>query len=475
MKNTMPLLQGGNQTTPSSLAPRCRSHDKLSWRSAWPLLFLCAALLAHPCAATPGQWDFTGSLNTARDHHTATLLSDGKVLVAGGFDTSAIASAELYDPVNGTWNFTGNLNTARSNHTATLLSNGMVLVAGGAGTSAVLSSAELYDPASGTWTATGNLRNARSNHTAILLPDGKVLVAGGLSSGGAPLASAELYDPATGTWSLTGSLNIARWDTVGMPSTLLPDGTVLVEGGVVAHSVATGTAEVYDSISGTWSVKGSLNTARYDHTATLLPNGLVLAAGGDDSNFVSTASGELYDPATGVWTATGSMVQDRSRHTATLLSNGFVLVAGGVSTFDGFLTEAELYDPATGTWTVTGSMNDARADYPATLLPSGQVLVAAGGVPNAVNSAELYDSGIAITLSAAGRKVGGINTVRLNWSGATSPNIDVNRDGVVIATVPNTGKYNDSTGTTGRATFTYTVCEAGTQTCSNEVTVRFRR
>src|SRR2546423_8152997 len=79
-----------------------------------------------------------------------------------------------------------------------------------------------------------------------------------------------------------------------------------------------------------------------------------------------------------------------------------------------------------------------------------------------------------ITLSARGKKVGGINTSRLTWSGATSSNIDVNRDGIVIATVPNNGHYNDSTGTTGQATFTYKVCEAGTQTCSNSVIVRFR-
>src|SRR5437867_3935656 len=80
-----------------------------------------------------------------------------------------------------------------------------------------------------------------------------------------------------------------------------------------------------------------------------------------------------------------------------------------------------------------------------------------------------------ITLSAAGRKVGGINTVRLRWSGATSTNIDVYRDGIVIATVPNTGTYTDSTGDTGRARYTYKVCAAGTLTCSNEVTVRFRQ
>ena len=90
-------------------------------------------------------------------------------------------------------------------------------------------------------------------------------------------------------------------------------------------------------------------------------------------------------------------------------------------------------------------------------------------------SFEVQTQTVAIQLQASGRKVGGINTSRLTWSGATSNNVDVYRDGIVIATVPNTGTYTDSTGTTGRARFTYKVCEADTQTCSNEVTLRFRR
>jgi len=155
-----------------------------------------------------GNWTATGSMAQGRTQHTATLLPNGKVLVAGGVYGGA--SAELYDPTNGTWTDTGSLAQTRFDHTATLLSNGMVLVAGGFGSGA-LASAELYDPASGTWTATNRLATARRDHRATLLPNGKVLVEG--TSGGAS-ASAELYDSADGSWSNTGSLVTPRFETL---------------------------------------------------------------------------------------------------------------------------------------------------------------------------------------------------------------------------------------------------------------------
>src|SRR5437764_11520626 len=120
-------------------------------RLIFSLSLASAALLAGPCAAAPGQWEYAGSLGTARGSHSATLLPNGTVLVAGGHDSSGgfLSSAELYDPVTGTWSSTGSLVTARDGHTATLLESGKVLVAGGYGSSGVLSSAELYDPATG--------------------------------------------------------------------------------------------------------------------------------------------------------------------------------------------------------------------------------------------------------------------------------------------------------------------------------------
>ncbi len=376
-------------------------------------------------ALAAGTWTATGSLNTARENFTATLLPDGKVLVAGGSlgtPALALASAELYDPSTGTWTATGSMHTARDQFTATLLADGTVLVAGGYGPGGRLASAELYDPSTGTWTTTGSLNTARELQTATLLADGKVLVVGGADSGGNPLASAELYDPSTEMWTTTGSLDTARWNHT---ATLLPDAKVLVAGGSPADSPGGtfASAELYDPSTGMWTTTGSMHTAREDFTATWLPDAKVLVAGGADSQG-TFASAELYDPSTGTWTATGSLNTARDFHTATLLADGKVLVAGGFGPVGAFAS-AELYDPSTETWTTTGSLNTGRAIHTATLLADGKVLVAAGQDSSGflVASAELYtppdDEPPTLTVNPS--TLAAPDSVTVSWSDVSAP------------------------------------------------------
>jgi hypothetical protein len=339
-----------------------------------PLTKTTPSLAVTPTRApNAGTFALVSSMATHRQNHTATLLSNGRVLIAGG-ESGPLASAELYDPQTGRFSPTGSMNAGRAYHTATLLSDGRVLIAGGLGGSVWLASAELYDPQTGRFSPTGSMNADRGGHTATLLPDGRVLIVGG-----GP-ASAELYDPATGTFSPTGTMTTTR---EYQSATLLPDGRVLIAGGWSggAGGSAVASAELYDPAPGTFRATGSMITARANHTATLLNDGRVLIAGG-----YGDASAELYDPQTGTFSLTGSMTASRVYPTATLVANGRVLIAGGGPTF------GELYDPATGAFSRTGSMRASHQAPTATLLSDGRVLVVGGGdgLGGLFNSAELY-------------------------------------------------------------------------------------
>ena len=322
-----------------------------------------------------------GNMSIGRTGHTATLLPNGKVLVAGGdscyyssyyySDTCPQDSAEIFDAGTSAFSVTGKMAVKRAFHTATLLSTGKVLVAGGPD-----ASGELYDPATGMFTATGSMSVGRSGHTATPLANGKVLIVGGLSISG-DLATAELYDPANGTFTATGSMATAR---TAHSATLLASGKVLIAGGVNSTTGALATAELYDPATGSFTAAGSMAGTRSSHAATLLANADVLVTGGID-NSGALLSAEIYASGAGSFALTGSMATVRETHLAILLPNGSVLVAGGGN------STAELYDTTSGSFAQTGNLIMAREFSAAVLLQDGRVLVT-GGYDS--NTAELY-------------------------------------------------------------------------------------
>ena len=362
-----------------------RKGESMKTNVVFLLLALAVGQTSKAAEQSPGTFTATGNMTTGRFSHTATLLADGRVLIAGGVDNKT-PSAELYDPRTGKFTATGNMTTPRRRHTATLLPDGRVLIAGGIRTNSnedafgePLASAELYDPRTGTFSGTGEMSTARSDLTATLLNSGKVLIAGGFYPGQGyccfPVA-AELYDPDTGTFAATGNM-ISEWaDT----PTLLPNGKVLVtKNDLYGPGPHVTSAELYDPSTGTFTFAGYATTNHTVPTVTLLMNGKVLIAGGDffDGDG-GTFIAEGYDPAAGAFSRTGNMVVGREQHTATLLPDGSVLLAGGDYKTP---STAELYDPRAGTFTATGNMTAPLMGHTATLLGDGTVLVAGGFAP----------------------------------------------------------------------------------------------
>ena len=314
----------------------------------------------------------------------AVLLKNATVLIAGGGN----AFAEVYDPSTEMFTQVGAMVSPRVSCTATLLTDGRVLFAGGSAGSAFVPAAEIYDPASRTFMSTGSLNFPRDLHTATLLSTGQVLIAGGNAASNA----AELFEPKRGTFTLTGALSETRWSPLATP---LPGGAVLIAGGHLVQALAS--IESYDPNAGTFSSHSTfLNVTRSGHATTQLADGRLLLTGGRDAGSDVNSSAEIFNPATGNFSLTGSLIQGRYGHTATLLGHGSVLVVGGFIDKDGtqIATGAEIYDPNTGKFApAPSSPNVPRADHTATLLANGQVLIAGGltGVQQTTSSVELYD------------------------------------------------------------------------------------
>jgi hypothetical protein len=372
-------------------------------RTSFVLLLVIAAS-AH--AQTPEAFTATGSMITPRFFHTATLLTNGKVLIAGGYTVCYLgapclsaASAELYDPATGTFTPTGSMTTAYLTGGAVLLPDGKVLIAGDDITH-TMASVELYDPSTGNFNTAGKPATLTGVSSTTLLNDGRVLLTGTLGTFPPFISGAELYDPAAGSFS-----PVANWPGQEFWS------PVVLAGGALLLASGDSDSELYDPTTDAFQLIGSLGYFDELPRATLLLNGKGLFTGGN-TDVGNDSRAELYDPATEMFAATGGLSTARNSHSATLLPDGTVLVAGGAGQSVGSqppLANAEIYDPAAGRFAATGSLHSARYAHTATLLNNGQVLVVGGSTTvggsgsaftSAIASAELYAPAVVVPAPA---------------------------------------------------------------------------
>jgi N-acetylneuraminic acid mutarotase len=411
-----------------------------------------------------GHWSPVGRMMTSRRFHTLTTLADGSVLATGGTyggpsGGNPLSMSDRWNPATGVWSPVGDMRVVRHGvptvagrevFTATLLADGRVLVAGGTGnvdynTFTVFKTAEIFDPATNTWALTGNMHVERAQHAAVLLGDGRVLVIGGFRLAPGDTATCEIFTPSSpfrrsagsrvslprgasfraafhapaslrpvtrsllprafaahsvrrgrtgsmGSWALTGSMHVARAGANGFPAVLLQNGKVLVEGCDQYLGRGGVTAELWDPTTGKWSKTGSMHVPRCNHGAALLPDGRVLVAGGDSQGTVHFTA-EIYDPATGKWAMSAHLNSTRFLFSMLTLPNGAPFAPAGAAFETIPRDSADGYDPSTGSWTATPSLNISRYIYGAVVLLDGKVLVFGGTTQNSqwTSTSELYD------------------------------------------------------------------------------------
>ena len=294
------------------------------------------------------QFSQTGSMNHARANPNAVMLSDGRVLVMGGTHYTTQwnyrASAEIYDPSTGTFTLTGSMNYARSGHAAVLLSDGRVMVLGGyTPTYYYINTTEIYDPATGVWTMGPSMKRARGNRPAATrLSDNRILIAGGYNSTDGHQKTAEIYNPGTNSFTLLADqMNLARSEA---SIVALPNGDALLVGGVVS-GVPQGPIEVFNGTTNTFydlAEVDQLDVAVFGTLVTVLSNGLVAIFGG-----ATGTSGEdrvyLYDHSTRqIILENVRLGLPRYYASGVTLNDGRVLIIGGNL---GAEKSAELYTP----------------------------------------------------------------------------------------------------------------------------------
>ncbi|MFO0588511.1 MAG: kelch repeat-containing protein [Polyangiaceae bacterium] len=332
------------------------------------------AIAAQPVEPTP-PWTETGAMSVARSGLTATTLPDGRVVIVGGqrtgsVDTGAVSfeTAETWSAQAGAFKVeAAKMSVKRTSHTAVVLADGRVLVAGGGA-----ATSEVFDPKTKAWSAPAPLLyNHGAGATLTLLADGRALLAGGEPTGGV-----EIFDPDAGGWIDTGKLLFPR---VQHAATRLKDGRVLVTGGVVyaPTTAVTATAEIYSPVTGAWTIAKKMPAPRAAHGAALLPNGHVIVIAGTADGSPAMDSVDEYNPPTNTWAPAASLATGRVLHTVTSLDNGAVLVTGGIDAIGSVLRSTELFDPDAAKWISAGLLHHGRLAHAVTAIEGGAL--AAGG------------------------------------------------------------------------------------------------
>ncbi len=361
------------------------------------------------------QWQYTGSLSTAKRFVIFTTLDNGKVLASGGMANDIPhAECELYDPATASWSLTGSLHVARYLQSVVKLQDGRVAVFGGqSGGSAdgipiQTDVIEIYDPATGVWSVAGHLQIPREHQTASLLSDGRVLIAGGLS-GVSAVASAEIFDPTTDSCTLVAPMQQARYE---QQATSLLDGRVMIKGGRIGWWDGTffAESEIYDPTSNTWTVIEPMHQPRMRALLVQFSDGSILSAAGRNGPLTVAPGSELYDLSTGHWMETDSMKVPTTWLSCVLFpddrylaTGGFDALLGTLSTADSCTATAEWYDKRNARWFFAQSLNQERGEHGSAYLhqevndslPTDMVIVGGGltGGNNYTATCEVLDVG----------------------------------------------------------------------------------
>ncbi|NJL26395.1 MAG: hypothetical protein HC897_00280 [Thermoanaerobaculia bacterium] len=292
------------------------------------------------------------------------VLADGRGMVAGGRHSGSVATVEAYDPETETWVSLPSLGTGGGDRRGVLLTDGDVLIVG-------KFDAERFDFEAQTWSLTGPRRYPNAVPSVVLLPNGRVLAV--------TVLGAEVYDPETDTWDVTGMMRTPRF---GATLNTLPSGEILAAGGqdTPTGGSATGalsSVEIYDPVSNRWRETGEMYFPRRRHIAAALPSGEVLVAGGNEGELV-LASAEIYNSLSGTWRLTqGQMTTQRHWAAAVTLDNGEILVTAG-NDGQSVLSSTEVYDPVVGIWRRGPELSKARERHTVLLLGNGEALIVGG-------------------------------------------------------------------------------------------------